>query len=146
MRRLLILMCLILPSLAFAHDADKDGIHIADPWIKTPIGLGKVAAGYLSIIDFGGDGDTLIGVRSDIAHRTELHTHRHENGVMRMRPVDSIAINPMGAADLVPGGEHVMLMGLTRKLKAGDKITLTLVFQKVGEIEVPVTVRNSAPE
>ena len=46
-----------------------------------------------------------------------------------------------GVADLKPGGDHVMLIGLTGTPKQGGTFPLTLTFEKAGEIAVPVTVR-----
>jgi copper(I)-binding protein len=69
-----------------------------------------------------------------------LHTHLHENGVMKMRPIDGIVIPAHGMAELKPGGDHVMLMGLKAPLKMGDHFPLVLVLEKAGKIPVMVKV------
>jgi hypothetical protein len=61
---------------------------------------------------------------------------------MSMRKVDSIPVPAGGTVDLVPGGYHVMLMGLRQPLADGAKVPLTLVFEKAGEIKIEVTVRQ----
>ena len=43
-------------------------------------------------------------------------------------------------AMLQRGGDHVMLMGLNQSPAQGDEITITLVFETAGEIEVTVPV------
>ncbi len=59
---------------------------------------------------------------------TELHTHLNEGGVMKMRPVESIAIKAGGEAKLQPGGQHVMLIGLQSALEEGKTLPITLTF------------------
>ena len=141
----ILLFCLVVlaPAWASAHDVEKGGIHIADPWVKAPIGQGKVAAGYLEVIEMEGNSDRLIGARSDIAARTELHTHSMDNGVMRMRRLDGLDISPMGGVELQPGGHHIMLMGLKRKLVPGEKLVVTLIFEGVGEVAIPFVIRGN---
>jgi copper(I)-binding protein len=41
------------------------------------------------------------------------------------------------------GGDHIMLMGLTRAFKDGDMIHLTLTFEHAGVVDVDVPVDNA---
>jgi copper(I)-binding protein len=69
------------------------------------------------------------------------------NGVARMVEVeDGFAVAPGETHVLKRGGDHVMLMGLTRPLADGDTFELKLVFEREGEVvlEVPVDL-NRAP-
>ena len=136
------LFVLLLPVAAVAHDFEKEGIHVADAWVRAPVGLGKTAAGYLSIISMDMEGDRLIGARSEAAERVELHTHRETDGVMRMRPLDGLDVRPMGGTELSPAAHHLMFMGLKRKLSPGDRIPVTLIFATVGEMKIRLTVRK----
>jgi copper(I)-binding protein len=58
-----------------------------------------------------------------------------------MRPIDYVEVPANGEAELKPGGMHIMLIGLKRDLKAGEKIPLVLVFENAGEIDVQAEVR-----
>ncbi len=89
--------------------------------------------------------DRLLGGETTVASALEIHESREEDGVMRMRPVEGIDLPPGGEAELRPGGLHVMLLGLTRSLMPGDTITLTLRFQRSGEVVVRVPVRLAGP-
>lgn len=142
MVRWIFLAFAISVSAALAHDFEKGDIHVGDAWVREPIGLAKTAAGYLSISSFSEQPDKLIGARSDAAVRVELHTHSEKNGVMRMRPLEALPINPMGGGELTPGGHHLMIMGLRQKLKAGEKVPVTLIFEKAGEMEIEMSVRK----
>lgn len=104
---------------------------------------GANSAAYMIIRNTGSEPDKLIAASSDVAKTIELHTVIEEGGVMRMRPVEGgIDIPANGQVELKPGGFHVMLIGLTRDLNAGDSVQLTLTFEKAGQIPVTVQVRQ----
>ena len=62
---------------------------------------------------------------------------------MRMRQIKSIPLPPNGTVKLKPGGHHVMMIGLNRKLKMGEEFPLTLVFEKRDNITVTVKIRHA---
>jgi copper(I)-binding protein len=57
-----------------------------------------------------------------------------------MRMLDKLTIPAGGKLEMKPGGTHLMLMGLTGPLKAGESLPLTLTFEKAGAATVPVEV------
>ena len=60
---------------------------------------------------------------------------------MKMRPAEGgIEAQPGATVALKPGGYHVMLLGLKEPLKEGEKLPLTLTFQKAGTVQVEVNV------
>ena len=63
-------------------------------------------------------------------------------GMMQMSPVPNIPVPANGKAELKPGGLHMMLIGLNRELKAGDKVQLTLNFEKAGKVPVTAEVKE----
>ena len=63
---------------------------------------------------------------------------------MKMRPVEAIEVHPGTPTVLKPGGLHVMLMGLAAPLKKGQRVPLTLTFEKAGSIEVEAMVQGVA--
>ena len=86
----------------------------------------------------------LISAHSNISKAVELHTHKKEGGMMRMRRVDSIAIKAGSKTTLQPGGLHIMFIGLTKGLKVGEKIELKLVFDNSSELSLSVPVKMVA--
>ena len=64
---------------------------------------------------------------------------------MKMRHVDAVEIPPGESVRLEPGGLHVMLMGVDPALEAGERISVTLVFERAGEVVLSVPVRRSPP-
>ena len=127
---------LLLSAQVMAQD-----ISVDHAWSRASAGPVKNGAAFVTIHNHGEE-DKLVAVRSDIAKRTELHTHIEDQGIFRMRPVDAINTKE-GMSLLKPGGDHIMLMGLNAPLKEGDHFPLTLVFEKSGEITVDVKVLSA---
>ncbi len=96
---------------------------------------------YVLIQNRGREADTLLGATSDAATTVELHETRQEGGVMRMRPLPKIDVPGGGRIEMKPGGQHIMLLGLTRDLHPGDRVTVRLRFEKAGEQTVEAEVR-----
>jgi copper(I)-binding protein len=60
---------------------------------------------------------------------------------MRMMHMDAPEIAPGATAVFSPeNGNHVMLEGVKQPLKQGDRVPLTLVFEKAGAVTVQVSV------
>lgn len=120
-------------------------LMIQDPYARTMGGVGTSGAVFFTVMNHGAEEDRLIDVKSDVAQKVELHTHKDDgNGVMQMLHVpEGFAIPAGGEHALERGGDHVMLMGLTREVADGDVINLTLVFEKAGEIAVEAPVDNA---
>jgi hypothetical protein len=67
------------------------------------------------------------------------------NGVMTMRPVRTLRIPARSAVALAPGGLHLMMTGLKRPLRAGDRFPVTLIFARAGKHVVEFLVSPSPP-
>ena len=130
----------ILPPAARAQQAGP--ITVSAPWTRAA-GQGGTGAGYLTLRNAGAEPDRLVAARSAIAGTVELHTHLHENGIMRMRPVPAIAVPPGQEVQLRPSGLHLMLIGLRSPLRQGERIPVTLVFEKAGEVTVELAVEGA---
>ena len=62
-------------------------------------------------------------------------------GMMGMQKVDRVEVPAGGKLELKPGSYHIMLIGLNQELKVGDKIDITLKFEKAGDVKVTAEVR-----
>jgi len=100
------------------------------------------SAVYMVIVNDGQAADELVGASSDVAATAETHETTIVNDVMRMQPVKGIPVPAAGKVELKPGGYHVMLIGVMRDLKPGDRFTVKLRFQKSGEVTVIPEVRQ----
>ena len=131
---------LAIPALFFLIAAgDAPTFQVDHPWARASAGAAKNGAAFLTVTAKGA-GDRLTGVASPVAATAELHESIDDKGVMKMRPVAGVALEPGKSVTLAPGGYHVMLMGLKAPLKAGDSFPLTLKFERAPELTVTVKV------
>lgn len=126
-------------TLALTAPAWAD-IEIHDAYARSSIAM--AGAAFMVIHNHGDTDDRLIGVTSDVAARTELHTHiEDETGVMRMTHVEEGFALPAGGEILMTrGAGHVMFMGLTAPFEQDDMLTITFEFENAGEVTVEVPV------
>nr|WP_246738754.1 copper chaperone PCu(A)C [Bradyrhizobium sp. CCBAU 051011] len=136
-------MLALVGSSAHAGDATVGDIVITQAWSRaTPSGA-KVAGGYLTIENKGTAPDRLVGAAGDIAGKLEVHEMAMNNGVMTMRELDKgLPIEPGKTVKLAPGGHHLMLMDLKQPLKEGDKVPVTLQFEKAGKVTLSLDVQS----
>lgn len=115
-------------------------LEISGAFLRASPKVANAGAGFVTIRNAGPEADTLVGAEADVSRTVELHTHVRDGEVMRMRQVESIAVPAGGAAELKPGGDHIMFIDLKKPLAEGEKVPVTLVFAKAGKkvIEMPV--------
>lgn len=90
----------------------------------------------------------LVGVSSDVASIAEFHQHEMSaNGVMSMHRVNRITIKAGECFEFKSGDHHIMLMGLTQSLRAGESINLHLQDdqQQQYHFMIPVVSLVSTP-
>lgn len=136
-RRTLLAMTLLAPIAAQAQTP----IAVTHVWSRATMagGMGVV---YLTITASGA-ADTLVSASTPVASKADLHESYNDNGVMKMRPIASLAVAPGKPVVLQPGGYHIMLMGLSHALKEGDTFPVTLQFAKAGAITVTASVQKA---
>jgi copper(I)-binding protein len=132
-----------LAAPARAEDVTAGDLVITQAWSRqTPSGA-KVAGAYLTIENKGTTADRLVSGSGDVAGRVELHEMTMDGGVMKMRPLDKgLVIDPGKTVKLGPGGYHMMLMDLKSPFKQGDKVPVTLQFEKAGKVTVSLDVQG----
>ena len=96
---------------------------------------GRPGAVFLNIENTG-DADRLISASSPLSDRVELHTHKMDNGVMKMRRIDAITVPSNTVTELKSGGLHIMMFNVENLPEVGSKIPVSLVFEKAGEVKI----------
>jgi copper(I)-binding protein len=126
-----------------AEDVKAGDLVISQPWTRATPGGAKTGGGFLTIENKGSAPDRLIGASADGAGKIEVHEMAMNDGVMKMRPVEGgLTIDPGKTVKLAPGGYHLMMMDLKAPLKQGDKLPLTLQFEKAGKVAVTLDVQG----
>jgi copper(I)-binding protein len=99
-------------------------------------------AAYMRIEGDARTADQLLDVRAEFA-MAELHrTTIDASGLATMAPAGPVTVQRGESVRMEPGGLHIMLMGVTRSLSAGEVVELTLVFETAGEVTVRAEVRE----
>ncbi|MGH7498755.1 MAG: copper chaperone PCu(A)C [Gemmatimonadales bacterium] len=114
-------------------------IDIIEPFVMEPI-RPDVTAGYLTIQNHGDSADALVDATTPVAEAATLHGTPGGGG--GMRHLSQFEVPARGKASLAPGGTHLMLTDVHRKLAPGDTVPITLRFQHAGSVTVPFVVRT----
>ena len=145
LKQILLALAVLFVSTSFAaaEDIKAGDLVISQAWTRaTPKGA-KTGGGYLTIENKGTAPDTLLGGSADIAGSVQVHEMSMDNGVMKMRPLDKgLTIEPGKTVKLAPGGYHLMMMDLKSPLKKGDKLPITLEFEKAGKVQLSFDVQG----
>ena len=133
----------LLAAPARAEEVRAGDLVITQGWSRATPGGAKIAGGYLTIENKGSAPDRLIGGSGDVSDKIQVHEMAVNNGVMTMRPLDSgLSIEPGKTVKLAPGGYHLMLLDLKYPLKQGDKVPVTLEFEKAGKVKLSLDVQG----
>lgn len=138
----LALILLALP--AAAHDYTVGTISIGHIWAAESTPQAKNGVAYVPLKNNGKEADVLKGADSPGAEKVEFHQTTIEDGVAKMRPLNGVALAPGEEVDLKPGGKHIMLIGLKKQLLDGEKLPITLHFEKAGDITVEAHIQKKA--
>lgn len=129
-----------IPAAA-AHEYDAGPIHIEHPWTRATPPKAEIAGAYMRLENKGHAADRLLSAASPAADHAEIHRMDVKDGVMTMRPLaEGLDVPPGETVALAPGGLHIMLVGLARPLKEGERVPLTLTFAKAGTVTVELAV------
>lgn len=138
-----------------AAEAETAMITAMNPWVRmaimpegsdAPDAPPVNSAAYLVLTNPTDAADALVAVETEVSDTVEVHTVTMDEGVMRMRAVDSIPVPARGQAVLEPGGYHIMLIGLRGPLAEGDSVELRLRLKSGRVIDVTAPVLRIRPD
>jgi copper(I)-binding protein len=121
-------------------------LAVTDAWARaTPPGA-TTAAAYFTVSNPGATADRLVAGSSPAARQVQFHAEVEERGVRHMSQLDAVEVPANGRVELAPGSMHAMLVGIASPLVPGTRLTVTLRFEKAGEITLDVPVRDARAE
>ena len=135
---LLIFFSLVVLGNANAH------IEVSNSWARLiPNGVGAL---FLEIQNSHPESDILTQASSPNARSVMIHQTERKNNITSMKHLmKGINIPANGNISLKPGSYHIMLSGLDKDLKLGDKIEVTLEFNKNESITVTPVLKIKPP-
>jgi copper(I)-binding protein len=132
-RIITMLSSLLLSTSVFSELVVEDG------FVRKPIPGRSMSAAFMTISNTGTEDVVLTTAAIDGAKSVEIHTHSHQDGVMRMRQLHSLEIKSGHAVSLEPGGLHLMIFGI--KILP-EKPNLTLCDEAKRCYQFPLPVRD----
>ena len=126
--------------------AGRGGIRVDHTVIPAAAEAGGPVAAYAGF-DNPGIADKLLGIRCDCAASVELHQVVRDGDQVTMTNTFPLAL-PVGRTEVKPPGVplHFMLIGTNRAFVVGDRVPMTLHFERAGEREVMFTVAATSKE
>lgn len=135
-----------VPEAAAASETKIGDLLIRSARSRETPTAGGTGVGFMSIVNSGSQDDRLIAISSEAATSVELHQMSMADGQMQMRAVsDGLAIPAGQTVELAPGGYHLMLIGLSQALVAGQTVKLELQFEKAGKVSVELAIAALGP-
>ena len=122
-----------------------DELEIDGAWVRATPPNRDVTAAYLVIRNRSDQPRELLSVETPAAEYTELHTMRQVDDMMEMKKIERLVVPPQGEAVLEPGGDHIMLFGVSNPLAEGEEVFLTLRFDDQSARTVTAEVLKSHP-
>lgn len=136
---------LLLSGCAGPGSIGEVDVAITDSWVKTAE-AGEMSAAFGIIENHGADDLTVVAASSPVSGVTELHEVVDDGtGAMVMREIEGGFLVPAGGRlVLEPGGNHIMLMGLTEDILAGTEVTVLIEFSNGETMTIQAPARDYA--
>lgn len=117
-------------------------VEISDAWIRPPTGDAGMVTAYFTIFNKSQEEEHLIRVETSTAERAIVQRMRIRNMRAVYETIPMLRIDAIERRKLRPGGYQVTLQRLTKPLRVGEIVLLTLTFERAGRIEVNARVSN----
>lgn len=139
----LLVIAALFVSPAWAQAYKVGSIEIDQSWTRATPSTARTGGGFLTITNKGTTPDRLIAARSTASDKVEIHEMKMDGNIMRMRELEKgLEIPPGATVVLKPGSYHLMFMELKSPFVKGDKIPVTLAFEKAGSVDVGLQVHE----
>lgn len=115
--------------LAVTSCTQPKDVNLVDFVVREMAPGSERGVAYLSIENNSKENLILNYVQSPRIDNIEVHQHLYENGMMKMREVRHLSIDPGQRLSMGPGGYHLMLFGVDKPFKEGESIEFTFEFQ-----------------
>lgn len=138
--RIVWLSLLAVVSAYSLAQAPVSAIVATDGWVKAPIPGRYMTAGFVTLQNPSQQDRQLVSASAPWAGLIEIHTHLHEDGVMKMRQLMQLPIPAGETVMLQPGGLHLMIFKL--QLPLAEFLPLTLCFDDGNCVNINASLRQ----
>jgi len=143
--RLHLTAAMLAAPIALASCGQPAQLYVDQAWIRLNPGGEGPAAGYMRI--HGGEEPVkLLRVTSEGAMRIELHESVQENGMMKMKPLESVDVPAKGEVKFAPGGKHLMIFDINPAMRESGKLSMTMLFSDGQRLIVDAPIQPAGGE
>ena len=132
----------LLATLLMLAAAAHAQVTVDKPWVRTTVAQQTTSGAFMTITSTRGG--KLVGASSPIATSVQVHEMKMDGDMMKMRPVEALALPAGKPVELRSGTYHLMLLGLKAPVKAGDVVPLKLVVEDAKGQRETVDVQATA--
>ena len=122
------LLALSLLSPAGTAAAEGCTPRVEAGWARLPPLDMPVLGGFGTLVNPCSTDASVTAASSPDFDEVQVHETRLEDGMMRMRQVEALAVPAGGSTTLEPGGLHLMLMRPVRPIAAGEEVEVTFAL------------------
>lgn len=102
-------------------------LTVENAWVKT--GDSGMTAVFGQLHNSSAAAITITSATTTASMMAELHEVVMVNGTMQMQPKKGGFVIPAGGSHaLAPGGDHIMVMNMTKPIRPGDTVDVTLTL------------------
>ena len=130
--------CWAMHSMAGHHK--QSNIVVEKPSVRAPVTGHNMTAAFFKLTNSGEQDCKFTAASSSYAKKIEFHTHLHEDGMMKMRPVDGVELPAGSSIEFRPGGLHLMLFGVKHGDSSSAEIRLTT--DQCGEVKFLAPIKS----
>lgn len=131
----LILIAFGLVTACFASDEHEfHSLTVTDASIRPLLPGQTNTAAFFTISNRGNIDCKLLKSDTPIAKRVEFHTHKHEQGMVRMRLVETVQLSSGDSLLFESGGLHLMLFDVEHSLNSLDSTEINIHTDHCGSV------------
>ena len=139
MNYLILLLLLILSC----NTGSSNSIEISNAWIREVPAESGITALYFDIQNSGNTEDIIVSINTPFSEKAEIHNSViDDDGTAKMVKIEEVTIATGDKIRFAPGGMHVMLIGLSKDINAGEEYEFNIIFQKEGKKTLKAKVKG----
>ena len=135
---LLLSWCLPLSALA-------EGLLWQNAWVRSMPPGTEVAAAYGHITNQSDQTVVITGISSSVGEAAQIHDVIADGDQRRMVQLEAVSLAGGDSTEFKPGGQHIMLLGITAPLSEGSLVELCLLTANSAEHCASAPVQRQAP-
>ena len=125
--------------------ATKSSVVVLESWIRLTPPVATNSAAYFTIQNKSDKDVTVVEVSTAIAESSAMHDVEIKNSMVRMVHLPQLIVPAGGNVVFAPGGKHLMLINLTKKLQDNQEVSVIFKLDSGEKIIAKMQVMRQAP-